>query len=82
MNKYTPVSCEAYGNYELAILRGTELRLCWRGARELTRIEAVVPINLRTRAHGEFLLARTRGGVSLAIRLDRIVRADTLDQGE
>ncbi len=76
--KYTPVSCETYSRYELAILRGQALRVCWKGARGTDRVETLVPLDLRTRRHAEFMIARDLYGRRRVLRLDRIQRADVL----
>ena len=78
MNRYIPIPCELYSNYELAILRRQPMRICWRGSRGVVRILAATPVNLRTRRRGEFLIVRDRGNTSLAIRLDRILRSGSL----
>ena len=78
MSKYIPVPCEIYGNYELAILRRSQMRFCWRGSNDLVRIEAGVPVNIRSRNQGEYLVLRNLSGTLLVIRLDRIIRSNLL----
>ncbi len=76
--KYTPVSCEIYSRYELAILRGQALRVSWKGARGTDRVETLIPLDLRTKRHAEFMIARDLHGQRRVLRLDRIQRADVL----
>lgn len=88
MNKtYVPISCELYSRYELAILRGQGLRVSWCAACGVHRVEMLMPVDLRTRRHAEFMIARTLEGTRRVLRLDRIIKAepiirqeDTLDE--
>jgi Rho-binding antiterminator len=72
MTDYTPVECGIYSEYELAILHGKRLRICWRSADGQPRMEVLTPRDLRTRDHAEYLLAERHGGQLLALRLDYI----------
>lgn len=73
MNKnYTPIACNLYSEYELHIMHQDHLKLSYLGANNLTRIETLLPINLRTRKKAEYLIARSLSGVSRVLRLDRI----------
>jgi Rho-binding antiterminator len=76
--KYTPISCDTYSRYELAILRGQGLRVAWRGARGIDRVEHLQPVDLRTRTGGEYMIARNLLGQRRVMRLDRIRRVETL----
>jgi transcriptional antiterminator Rof (Rho-off) len=78
MNKYVPIPCEIYGKYELAILRRTQLRICWRSRGDLVRIDSAVPINIRSRSEGEFIVVQNRRKEYHVIRLDRIIRVTPL----
>lgn len=76
MNKtYTPISCELYSTFELTILRGQALRVSWRAARGQHRVETLIPLDLRTRRHAEFMVARGLDGGRHVLRLDRILHA-------
>jgi len=73
MNKdYTPIACNLYSEYELHIMHQNHLKLSYFGASNLTRIETLLPINLRTHKKAEYLIARSLTGVSRVLRLDRI----------
>jgi Rho-binding antiterminator len=73
MNKdYTPIACELYSEYELHIMHRDHLKLSYLGAGQLSRIETLRPVNLRTRNKAEYLIARSLNGVSRVLRLDRI----------
>lgn len=75
MSDYTPIDCGLYSGYELAILRRRRLRLSWRVAGGLTRIDTVTPIDLETRRGEEFLVIEQSDGHRVDVRLDRIVRS-------
>lgn len=73
--EYQPVSGELYDTYELAILRHQWLRLGWHAPVGELRVEAVLPIDLRTRQRGEYLLVEDQLGRRRFVRLDRITGA-------
>lgn len=75
---YTPIACARYSELELAILRRQRLRLSLRGRGGLHRIETLTPVNLRTRSHAEYLIARNDDGTPRVLRLDRIADAQPL----
>lgn len=72
---YIPIDCAEYSRYELAIMRRQWLRLAWRDLDGAPYLEAVQPLDLQTRNKAEFLLARSRSGKQLKLRLDQIIRA-------
>ncbi len=76
--RYTPVSCDIYSRYELAILRRQWLRLAWSGPGGTPRLERLQPRDLVTRRGAEYLVARSRSGVTRVMRLDRIRSAEPL----
>jgi Rho-binding antiterminator len=78
MSDYTPIDCGLYSRYELAILRRHRLRLSWRDAGGLARIDTVTPVDLATRGGEEFLVIEQSDGHRLDVRLDRIVRSREL----
>jgi Rho-binding antiterminator len=78
MSDYTPIDCGLYSRYELAILRRRRLRLSWREAGGVARIDIVTPIDLETRGGEEFLVIEQSDGGRLDVRLDRIVRSTEL----
>ena len=69
---YKPIDCSLYSEYELAIMHGTRLQLSWRDAVGTSRIEVLVPVDLRTRQGEEFLVVKDHNGLEREIRLDRI----------
>ncbi|HFD79244.1 MAG TPA: transcriptional antiterminator, Rof [Gammaproteobacteria bacterium] len=73
MSDYRPIDCGLHSEYELAILRAQHLRLRWRDEQDRVRQEVVLPTDLQTRHHEEFLIARDPAGGQLRIRLDRIL---------
>lgn len=76
MTDYTPIDCGVYSRYELAILHRRRLRVSWREPGGQSHIEVLQPRDLRTREHEEFLIAETREGELLELRLDYIVQTD------
>jgi Rho-binding antiterminator len=70
---YSPIACGLYSEYEVAILHRQTLCLHWRDDEGAGHIERIVPTDLQTRNHGEYLIAISTGGATLQIRLDRIV---------
>ena len=73
---YTPIDCELYSRYELAIMHRQRLRVAWRDDDGQSHIDALYPINLHSHNRAEFLLAKNRFGKILELRLDRIIKAD------
>lgn len=72
MSDYTPIDCDQYSEYELAILRKWKLRIGWQDEAGLSHIEMLLPRDLVTRQGEEFLIAETTAGERLEIRLDQI----------
>jgi Rho-binding antiterminator len=70
---YKPIDCGLYSEYELAIMHGDRLRLSWRDPEGNAHIGNVIPTDLRTRNGAEFLIATGQEGITLVIRLDRIL---------
>lgn len=75
MSEYTPIDCDRYSEYELAIMHKRKLRVCWRDAAAVTHVETLLPRDLQTRQGEEFLIAENSAGERLEIRLDRIAEA-------
>jgi Rho-binding antiterminator len=75
---YTPIPCATYNRYEVAILNGQSLRVVWRSARNIDRLETLTPVDLRTRSGAEYMIARNHIGQSRVMRLDRIKNAEPL----
>jgi hypothetical protein len=53
-----------------------KLRLTWRDPQGVWHLETLLPLNLQTRHHAEYLHLRTMAGTELEIRLDQIRRVD------
>ena len=72
---YSPIACARYSEYEVAILHRQKLHLRWHeGNVHYDRV--VLPLDLRTVNHEEFLDCRDAAGAALSIRLDRIQRME------
>lgn len=78
MTEYRPISCHLYAELEVAILHQLRVRMAWHTPDGKTRIEQLLPVDLRTREHAEFLLAEDSHGYPVEIRLDRIARVTPL----
>ncbi|MDN3516908.1 transcriptional antiterminator, Rof [Aquisalimonas lutea] len=74
MSDYHPIACETYAALEIAIVQGTRLRMGWQSPDGHWHLEALLPVDLRSRDHAEFLIAQRSVGRPLEIRLDRIRR--------
>lgn len=77
---YRPIPCALYSQYEVAIMHREQLRLHWRDAEGLDHIDRVMPRDLQTRDHCEYLIAENGEGQELQIRLDRILHQTTEPQ--
>jgi Rho-binding antiterminator len=69
---YTPIACGLYSEYEVAILRCQTLRLQWRDDSGVEHSDHLIPRDLHTRNHREYMVADNPEGVTLELRLDRI----------
>ena len=73
-DEYQPIACGLYSEYEVAIMHRETLRLRWRDSEGMDHIDRVVPTDLQTRNHCEYLIATDcADGSHLEIRLDRII---------
>jgi len=73
---YTPITCGLHSEYELAIMRRTSLHIGWLDDNGQQRIGTLRPIDLQTREHVEYLVARDAHDSTHHIRLDRILRSN------
>lgn len=78
MSGYTPIDCELYSNFELAIIRRQRLRIAWRTSDGTFHLTTLLPCDLQTRKHAEYLVARNNDGTTRELRLDRIIRVEPL----
>lgn len=75
MTDYHPIPCKTYAELEVAIVHGTRLRVGWREVDGARHLESLLPVDLQTRNHEEYLIARrTTDREAVEIRLDRIDR--------
>lgn len=72
---YIPISCASHSEYELHIMHRQRLRLSWRDETGVQHVEIVMPLNLLTRDHVEYLLIENERGEQKQIRLDKIIEA-------
>lgn len=75
---YTPIDCGLYSEYELAIMHRERLRMHWRDEQGTDHLETLRPTDLQTHEHQEFMYAVTDAGDERCIRLDRILKTETL----
>jgi Rho-binding antiterminator len=78
MTDYTPIDCGIHSEYELAIIQRKPLRVSWRDAHGRSHIAVVLPVDLVTRDHAEYLIARNEQQQQLELRLDDIVNSEAL----
>ena len=69
---YKPVSCAMHSELELAIMHKQVMELCWQNESGEMRTENVVPVDIITSNHAEFLVVKTDNNQSVSIRLDQI----------
>ncbi len=79
MTDYKPISCIDYSHLEVAILHKSALRVAWHDSSEQDHIETVTPIDLQTRKGAEYLHCISANKNDLEIRLDKIIRFNTID---
>lgn len=72
---YVPISCDLHSEYELAILRRQRLRLVWADGNVL-HDEVVLPLDLKTARHEEYLICHAKDDTLREIRLDHIRRME------
>ncbi len=70
MNGYAPVSCAAYDELEIAIMRRQRLNARWRAEDGAEHAETIIPLDLSARDGVEWLKARSAAGTELVLRLD------------
>jgi Rho-binding antiterminator len=74
---YVPIACDRYSEYELAIMHRQKLRLRWHDDNVVYE-QNVLPLDLKTDHHEEFLICRDDGGTLHTLRLDRIQKMEIL----
>lgn len=77
--KYTPIDCGLYSEYELAIMHRRMMRLHWQDEEGGDHMESVMPRDLETADKREYLIAERQDGSTLKLRLDRILKAAVAD---
>lgn len=78
MSDYRPISCALYAQFEHWIIHRRTLRVAWRVPGRINRLEQLKPLDLQTRNHEEYLIARRRNGETVELRLDCIMRAEPI----
>ncbi len=71
MTDYQPIACALHSEYELAIMHRQKLKLKWHDDTGAIHSATVLPLDLQTKNHEEFLLV-AYDGKQESIRLDRI----------
>ncbi|MCR4348102.1 MAG: hypothetical protein NUV55_13020 [Sulfuricaulis sp.] len=74
-DSYSPIACARHSEYELAIMHRQKLHLRWNDA-NVHYDQVVLPLDLKTINHEEFLICRGSQDETLSIRLDRIQRME------
>lgn len=73
---YVPVDCGLHSGYELAIMHKAALQLTWLDQYKQQHEERLMPLDLKTKDHKEYLIARSSSGEMHEIRLDKIKQSD------
>ena len=72
-SNYVPIDCDTHSQYELACLRRKPVHLTWI-AENVVYEQEVVPLDVRTESHAEYLIVRLASTEERRIRLDHIRR--------
>lgn len=76
-DKYKPIPCADYSNYEIWIIRRQQLKLAWKDETGQQHIGTLLPLDLQIRDKQEFLIAsRPYSDDKIHIRLDYILRCE------
>jgi Rho-binding antiterminator len=73
---YTPIDCDRYSEIELAVMQCRRVRLRWREG-NIVHDRTVLPFDLETRHHEEFLIVQLPDTTRTTIRLDHILLWET-----
>jgi Rho-binding antiterminator len=68
---YRPIACSIYSRLEVAILHRTPIGCTWTDTDGRRHEARLLPLDLRTRDHAEYLIAEAPEG-QVEIRLDRV----------
>jgi len=79
-DEYKAVSCELHSQYELAIMRKQMLRIAWLDSKKEPHISCVLPEDIFTRNHAEYLLVTNEKGELIELRLDKITYTSPLTE--
>ncbi len=74
---YAPIACTRYSEYEVAILHRQKLRLRW-SENNVIYVQTVLPLDLKTERHEEFLICRDDNDIQHTIRLDHIHKMESV----
>ena len=73
---YQPIACSLHDEYEIAIMRKTQLKIKWRDDNGNQQTAMIMPKDILVKNKEEFLLAGTHDSAqenkALCIRLDKI----------
>ena len=69
---YTPIACSLHDEYEIAIMKKSQLAIQWLDENGDAHNGSVQPIDLRVKNKEEFLVFTNHVDQELCIRLDRI----------
>ena len=75
---YSPIPCDRYSEFEVAILHHDRMRVRWLDAEGHDHLEALHPTDLETHDGKEYMYATTDDGERRCIRLDRVRTTETL----
>lgn len=77
---YVPLDCGLHSEYELAIMHKTILQMTWLDQYQQQHEENLMPLDLKTKNHKEYLIVQTSQGEVQEIRLDKIQQSDVSER--
>ena len=76
---YIPIECGLHSAYEVAIMHKNLLHLDWNDSDKMQHKDNVMPLDLKTIDHKEFLIAKASNNESHQIRLDKILHSNVTE---
>ncbi|MEW8563224.1 MAG: hypothetical protein AB2541_14005 [Candidatus Thiodiazotropha sp.] len=81
-DNYLPIPCAQHEAYQYAVIKGAMLDLSWQDERGAKCGARAQPIDVVTRDSAECLAIKQQDGSIRSIRLDRIIAANRVIDGE
>ena len=78
MTDQRPIDCGLHSEYELAVMHSTYLRITWHQPDGQPQVDILIPRDLQTGNHEEFLIAEQADGQRLHLRLDASIKTEAV----